>query len=108
MNIKKKCSWTYRDRDPSALGPTPPPLCVSECSLRPFSGLSTGPKASYAPRPVDNWHRQATTLYNLWITTSRLNIMDIVEHRIGLWLGLIPSRARVRTYRKSLRKAPNR
>jgi hypothetical protein len=98
----------YRDRDPSALGPTPPPLCVSGHSHRPFSGLSTGPEASYAFRPVDNWHRQGAGLYNLCITTYRLNIMDTVEHRIGLLLWLIPSRARVRTYRKSLRKAPNR
>ncbi len=75
---------------PRPLGarPYPPLFFVSECSLRPFSGLCTGAEASYAPRPVDNWHCGDSALYNLCVTALRLNIMDTVEHQTGLLLGL--------------------
>ena len=59
-----------------------PPIEFGRRGHRSTGHLSTGSKASYAPQPVDNCHHSLQTLYNLWITRLRLNIMDTVEYRM--------------------------
>jgi len=73
---------------PLVARPSLPPSSGKWALTYAFSRLSTRLAASYAPSPVHNCHQCPNVLYNLCITTHRLNIMDTVEHRIELLLGL--------------------